>query len=79
MARAALANVWQYFNFSRPTTTASHDWDRLEFLSAVKGKMTSPRVAAGRKNTGLKKKTLAFLDRFRRIWTRSGGRSILSY
>jgi hypothetical protein len=35
--------------------TASLDWDRLEFLSAVKVKMTIPRVAAGRKNTGLKK------------------------
>jgi hypothetical protein len=54
MARAALANVWQYFNFSRPTMTASLDWDRLEFLSAVKVKMTVPRIAAGRKNTGLK-------------------------
>jgi hypothetical protein len=60
MARAALANVWQYFNFSRPTMTAFLDWDRLEFLSAVKVKMTIPRVAAGRKNTGLKKKTLVF-------------------
>jgi hypothetical protein len=67
MAQAALANVWQYFNFSRPTMTASLDWDRLEFLSAVKVQMTIPRVASGRKNTGLKKKTLGFFDRFRRM------------
>jgi hypothetical protein len=40
--------------------TASLDWDRLKFLSAVKVKMAIPRVAAGRKNTSLKKKTLAF-------------------
>jgi hypothetical protein len=55
MARAALANAWQYFKFSRPTMTASLDWDRPEFLSTVKVKMTIPCVAAGRKNAGLKK------------------------
>jgi hypothetical protein len=53
VAQAAQANVWQYFNFRRPL-----DEDRPEFLSAVKVKMTFPRIAAGRKNTGLKKKTL---------------------
>jgi hypothetical protein len=58
VAQAAQANVWQYFNFRRPTMSVSLDGDRPEFLSAVKVKMTFPRIAAGRKNTGLKKKTL---------------------
>jgi hypothetical protein len=59
-ARPALANVWHYVNFSRPTMTASLDWDRLEVLLAVTVKMKISRVAAGRKNTDLKKKTLVF-------------------
>jgi hypothetical protein len=47
MARAALANVWQYFNFSRPTMTASLDWGWLEFLSAVQVKYDNPPRCRG--------------------------------
>jgi hypothetical protein len=39
MARAALANVWQYFNFSRPTS----DYDRFSRLGSARVSFGSER------------------------------------
>jgi hypothetical protein len=44
MARSGLANVWQYFNISRPTTTAAMKWTVVTSVSAREVDFVLPRL-----------------------------------
>jgi hypothetical protein len=46
----ALVNVWQYFNISRPTMTASMKWKVVTSVSPGEVDLILPRLAPGRKN-----------------------------
>jgi hypothetical protein len=50
MARSKLANIWQYFNVSRPTMTAAMKWDDLSHISPRRIRYVLCRRAPGRKN-----------------------------
>jgi hypothetical protein len=50
MARCGLANVWQYFNISRPTMTAAVKWTVVTSVSAREVDFVLPRLAPRRKN-----------------------------
>jgi hypothetical protein len=50
MARSGLANIWQYFNGSRPTMTAAMKWDNFTHVSPRHIRYVWRRLAPGRKN-----------------------------
>jgi hypothetical protein len=50
LARCAMANIWQYFNFSRPTTTAALKWTDFRCINTSEVGFCLRRLAPGRKN-----------------------------
>jgi hypothetical protein len=50
LASYAMANIWQYFKFSRPTTTAALKWTDIQCINTSEAGFYLRRLAPVRKN-----------------------------